>query len=55
MYHETIAQLCKMTRLTLPFLGQYEWVHKTDKRFQPAQAKPVTRLSSILAEKPAQK
>ncbi len=60
MYHETIAQLCKMSRLVLPFLGHYEWVHKNDKRMHapaapaaPLEKDKPKKLSSILAQQPS--
>lgn len=32
MYHECFVSALKMARMALPFLGNYQWIHKSDPR-----------------------
>jgi hypothetical protein len=53
-YFDTMASLFKMLRMVLPFLGHYQWTHKTAKKSssllgalsQKPTARPVTPNTS---------
>jgi hypothetical protein len=38
MYHESFCSGLKMIRMTLPFLGNYQWIHKSDARITGAKS-----------------
>jgi hypothetical protein len=61
MYHESFCSGLKMFRMTLPFLGNYQWIHRSDARITGKQnstsllaqlSRPATALPSATAPKP---